>query len=667
MKQIDVSIIITTRNEEENIAACLRSVKNQNYPPNKLEIILIDNNSTDKTKEIASQFTSLVFNQGPERSAQRNFGISKSRGKYILYLDADMTLNEEVISECMQRCKNEGLVALYIPERIIGTGFWIKVRDFERNFYNATCIDAVRLVLKESALKIHGFDESLNGPEDWDFDRRIGECGEKEIINVPLYHNEGTFNLKRYLQKKGYYSRDFRRYMAKWGGGDEIIRKQFGFWFRYFEVFIENGKWKRLLRYPILAMGMYILRATIGIIYLSGNIRAKKSKKDENSNVGIDKAGVLILSPFYKPNIGGVETHLNDLINYLRREGQYRVYVLTYQPITTEAKGASFEINRNVEIRRIPWIGHNLFHSLEPYPVLEFLYITPWLLLNTLSFMLRYHKRISIIHAQGLNAAFISRIISSIFKTRVVVSIHAIYNLKSPSVLANLICWTMKKADTILTLSDASKRELIKIGLTPENIDVYTYWVDQEVFKPFKSSGAKKKLGLENKFVVLFIGRFIEIKGMDLLLKIAKKVDNKICFVFIGDGPLANGIKEASVRFPNVMFLGKIDNHSLPHYYNAADILCVPSKYEEGFGRVIVEALSCGTPVVASNRGGIIEAIDERIGLLIEPTEGNLRRAIEFLYQTPERLHEMQCRCRKYAVSRFSERNAERIVKYYDG
>ena len=76
-----VSIIVTTKNEEKNIENCLKSVKNQNYPQNKIEIIVVDNNSIDKTKQIALRYTDKVYNFGPERSAQRNFGVEKSKWK----------------------------------------------------------------------------------------------------------------------------------------------------------------------------------------------------------------------------------------------------------------------------------------------------------------------------------------------------------------------------------------------------------------------------------------------------------------------------------------------------------------------------------------------------------------------------------------------------------
>src|SRR5690554_5923098 len=94
-----VSVVITTRNEERNLRNCLLSVRAQSYPQERIEIIVVDNNSTDRTVEIAREFTPQVFTMGPERSAQRNHGIiEKARGDVVLYLDADMILAPETIA-----------------------------------------------------------------------------------------------------------------------------------------------------------------------------------------------------------------------------------------------------------------------------------------------------------------------------------------------------------------------------------------------------------------------------------------------------------------------------------------------------------------------------------------------------------------------------------------
>ncbi len=264
-----VSVIITTKNEEKNLENCLKSIKAQTYSPDKIEIIVVDNDSSDTTKEIALQYTQLVFNKGPERSAQRNYGVEKSSGKYFLYLDADMILSEKVVAECVEKMEADSdLVGLYIPEIIMGDSFWCKVRRFERVFYNGTVIDCVRFIRKDKFIEVGMFDLSMTGPEDWDLDKKLRNKGKVELITEKLYHNEIEFNLRKYLSKKSYYAKSFETYIRKWGKDDKDVKKQFGFYYRFIGVFIEKGKWKKLFFHPILTLGMYFLRGLVGIRYL---------------------------------------------------------------------------------------------------------------------------------------------------------------------------------------------------------------------------------------------------------------------------------------------------------------------------------------------------------------------------------------------------------------
>lgn len=271
-----VSVIITTRNEEKNIESCIQSILKQTYLQFHIEIIVVDNNSTDKTKTIALRFTKLIFNIGPERSAQRNFGMRLSKGKYFLYLDADMVLSPRVIEECVNVMEHHAdLLGLYIPEIVSGTNFWSQVRRFERSFYNATVIDCVRFIRLSAAKKVGGFDEELTGPEDWDFDKKIRLSGKVALINAPLYHNESTFRVTRYASKKGYYAKSFSIYINKWSIQDPDIKKQFSPLYRFVGVFIEKGKWKILLSQPHLAFGMYYLRLLVCIQYIAAKLKIK--------------------------------------------------------------------------------------------------------------------------------------------------------------------------------------------------------------------------------------------------------------------------------------------------------------------------------------------------------------------------------------------------------
>jgi glycosyltransferase involved in cell wall biosynthesis len=281
-----VSIIITTKNEAKNIENCLISIQEQSYP--NIETIVVDNASTDKTKEIAKQYTDKVYDKGPERSAQRNYGmIDIAQGEYVMFLDADMILAPEVVTSCL-RYNN---IALHIPEIILGKNYWSQVRRFERSFYDGTVIDGARFFKKEIFVQINGFDVHLIGADDWDIDKKIKAIGEIGLLPISknrnkisnqfirdrgikdeyenvIFHNESEFNLKEYIKKKGYYAQSFDTYINKWGKNDPDIKKQFGLFYRYFGVFIEQGKWKKLLRHPILTFGMYFLRFLVGVKYI---------------------------------------------------------------------------------------------------------------------------------------------------------------------------------------------------------------------------------------------------------------------------------------------------------------------------------------------------------------------------------------------------------------
>lgn len=306
MKNPLVSVVITTKNEQKNIKNCLESIKMQSYA--NLEIIVVDNSSTDKTKEIAQKYTNKVFNKGPERSAQRNYGmINKSLGTYVMFVDADMIFSPTLVNDCVDYIQSHNVLALHIPEVVLGKNFFSKVRRFERSFYSGTVIDGARFFQKDAFAKVHGFDETMSGPEDWDIDKKFHQytnhtnstndtTEEEKAIGLLLaegkykiwpleklimgkgvnpreygsviYHNEAEFDLGKYLAKKGYYSTSFDIYIKKWGADDADIKKQLGLNYRFFGVFTENGRWLQLLTHPFLTLGMYFLRGLVGMVYL---------------------------------------------------------------------------------------------------------------------------------------------------------------------------------------------------------------------------------------------------------------------------------------------------------------------------------------------------------------------------------------------------------------
>lgn len=259
-----VTVIITTKNEERNIKTLLKSITTQSYK--NFEIVVVDNNSTDKTKEIAAKFTKNVYNKGPERSVQRNYGVSKAKGEFILILDADMKLTKDALKQIAEKFEGDkNLGALVIPEKSFGTGFWTKFKVFEREFYvGDSTVEAARAFRKNVFQKFKGYDRLITGPEDYDLPLRIKKAGYGiGRIKSYIYHNEGKFSPVKSAKKKFYYFSHAKVYLKR---HPEMTLKQ-GFRLIFFK------KWKKLINHPFLSLGMFFVKtleaggALLGVIY----------------------------------------------------------------------------------------------------------------------------------------------------------------------------------------------------------------------------------------------------------------------------------------------------------------------------------------------------------------------------------------------------------------
>ena len=248
-----ISCIITTRNEAKILPDLLVSLNKQTYTD--FEVVLVDNNSSDQTKEIAKKFGARVFNKGPERSVQRNFGAAKTKGEYILILDADMVLESEVLSQLAGLSKNNDISAAVIPEKSFGEGYWARCKAYEREFYlGEDSIEAARFFDKKIFNRFKGYDTSLTGPEDYELPLRMRKAGIKiGRIKGFILHNEKKFSPLKSAKKKFYYASNARAYLKK---HPEMTFSQGNLLFR--PVFFR--KWKKLVSQPILAVGMFLMR-----------------------------------------------------------------------------------------------------------------------------------------------------------------------------------------------------------------------------------------------------------------------------------------------------------------------------------------------------------------------------------------------------------------------
>lgn len=269
-----VSVVITTKNEGDVIGRLIQSINTQTF--RNREIILVDNNSTDETLDIARKMNVKTYTVGPERSTQRNFGAKVAKGKYLLILDADMQLTPKVISECVQLAESDKKIGeIVIPEQSLASNYWGKVKAYERSFYNEKgdeLTDAARFFRREVFLKAGGYDETITGPEDWDFPETIREMGYKVgRIKSEIHHFERIDSLFSIAAKKFYYALHAYRYLGKHN------IPMFGPKTVYFlrPVFYKNLK--KIIMHPILSIGMFIMLSAEliggGLGYFIGRIR----------------------------------------------------------------------------------------------------------------------------------------------------------------------------------------------------------------------------------------------------------------------------------------------------------------------------------------------------------------------------------------------------------
>ena len=251
-----VSVVVPTKNSGAFLLSCLQSIKDQTYPA--IELIVVDNFSTDETAQIAHRFTDQVFAKGPERSAQRNWGVQRALGQYVCIIDSDMELASAVIEQCVAKAQiDPGIVSIVIPEESFGEGFWAQCKRLERSFYiGVPWLEAARFFKKDTYLLEGGYREEMVSGEDWDLSQRIRVHGKVSRTSAVIRHNEGALKLTDLLKKKYYYAKHFAKYRDK-NKGSPFVKSQVSPIARY-RLFFANPR--LLLKNPVLALGMLYMK-----------------------------------------------------------------------------------------------------------------------------------------------------------------------------------------------------------------------------------------------------------------------------------------------------------------------------------------------------------------------------------------------------------------------
>jgi len=155
---------------------------------------------------------------GAERSAQRNLGARlEPLGDVVGFVDSDMRCSPGVVGEAVAAI-DLGAVAVIVPERTVGEGYWARVRGFERSFYvGSDGVEAARFYRRDCFEATGGFDEALDAGEDWDLSLRTRPLGPLARVDALIDHDEGRVRYLDACRKKARYAEGLRRFVAKHG------------------------------------------------------------------------------------------------------------------------------------------------------------------------------------------------------------------------------------------------------------------------------------------------------------------------------------------------------------------------------------------------------------------------------------------------------------------
>jgi teichuronic acid biosynthesis glycosyltransferase TuaC len=182
-----------------------------------------------------------------------------------------------------------------------------------------------------------------------------------------------------------------------------------------------------------------------------------------------------------------------------------------------------------------------------------------------------------------------------------------------------MIEWAIRGADALIAVSAALGQRLVTLRADPTRVTVLRNGVDFDQFRPPPDRiAARAALGLTGP-TLLSVGHLIERKGHDRVIAALPALPEQVKLLVAGEGPLEGALRSLAVRLGvtgRVRFLGGVPHAGLAAVYGAADVLVLASS-REGWANVLLEAMACGTPVVASPIPGNDEVVREAAAGLI--------------------------------------------------
>ena len=280
-----VSIVIPVKDRTQELKRCLASIKKQNYNP--IEVIVNDDqkSSSQENKKLIKIFNTkslrvIYITENKSMAQARRTGFLESKGKYVLHLDADMTLPINLIKEAVGIMEKLGKSygGLIVPEKSQAQDFWGKCRALERSCYvGDESIEAARFYRSAVYKKVGYHDDALVYSEDKDVDLRVRKAGFKiGRIKSFIVHHEGENKLINQFKKRFYYGTSGEKYLRK-HPREGLLQANIIFRTAYLR------HWKTLIKHPILTIGMFTLRFSELAAFATGMLYARSIHKQRNN------------------------------------------------------------------------------------------------------------------------------------------------------------------------------------------------------------------------------------------------------------------------------------------------------------------------------------------------------------------------------------------------
>ena len=369
----------------------------------------------------------------------------------------------------------------------------------------------------------------------------------------------------------------------------------------------------------------------------------------KNKKVVSKMRNVLILSS--ASHVAGGEINLIDLIRTIDQK-KFHCHLAYHSDSKME------EYIQACNLLPIPWACYEKKNIIRVGVVLLKLYF------------IVFKNKINVVYSNGVFALRYIMPIAKLFNVPVLVDIQ------SHETDISLRWCGIKHAKRILFCSKALMEEVISHSAWLDTNVCFALHnaVDLNAFFPRNTSRLRKELGLNSYLpVVGIVGQVKKIKGQEIFLKMVQKMSQngfKAQYLIVGDDNVQQGIYTENLKYlarnlgidDQVMFLGY--RKDIPDIMSLLDLITVPSLHEP-FGRVVVEAMACGTPVVASRVGGIVEIFDDGDGgLFCTPNDSeSLYEKVSYFFENREWWESQKKRAVSLVRERFGQESRTSAIE----